>query len=150
MAKTVQEIAEAIFKMVKEVQGVKKLKATDLIKAMQQLYGDDVDKQICKDAIKELMNSGRCVYTYFGGSYIELPHKEGAANRQRGTQYYGAKMPQAGYRWTVWRFRQDGNQPQPSDGLEAQRPPPLRLQERAGLYRCGLVVVGCRRHMSQS
>jgi len=80
MAKTVQEIAEAIFKMVKEVQGVKKLKATDLIKAMQQLYGDDVDKQMCKDAIKELMNSGRCVYTYFGGSYIELPHKEGAAN----------------------------------------------------------------------
>jgi hypothetical protein len=80
MAKTVQEIAEAIFKMVKEAQGVKKLKATDLIKAMQQLYGDDADKQICKDAIKELMNSGRCVYTYFGGSYIELPHKEGAAN----------------------------------------------------------------------
>lgn len=80
MAKTVQEIAEAIFKMVKEAQGIKKLKATDLIKAMVQLYGDDVDKQICKDAIKELMNSGRCVYTYFGGSYIELPHKEGAAN----------------------------------------------------------------------
>jgi len=80
MAKTVQEIAEAMYKMVKEAQGVKKLKATDLNKAMQQLYGDDVDKQTCKDAIKELMNSGRCVYTYFGGSYIELPHKEGAAN----------------------------------------------------------------------
>jgi len=80
MAKTVQEIAEAMFKMVKEAQGVKKLKATDLTKAMVQLYGDDVDKQMCKDAIKELMNSGRCVYTYFGGSYIELPHKEGAAN----------------------------------------------------------------------
>ncbi len=80
MAKTVHEIAEAMFKMVKEAQGVKKLKATDLTKAMVQLYGDDVDKQMCKDAIKELMNSGRCVYTYFGGSYIELPHKEGAAN----------------------------------------------------------------------
>ena len=80
MAKTVQEIAEAMFKMVKEAQGVKKLKATDLNKAMVQLYGDDVDKQMCKDAIKELMNSGRCVYTYFGGSFIELPHKEGAAN----------------------------------------------------------------------
>jgi hypothetical protein len=80
MAKTVHEIAEAMFKMVKEAQGVKKLKATDLNKAMVQLYGDDVDKQMCKDAIKELMNSGRCVYTYFGGSYIELPHKEGAAN----------------------------------------------------------------------
>ena len=80
MAKTAHEIAEAMFKMVKEAQGMKKLKATDLTKAMTQLFGDDVDKATCKEAIKELVNSGRCVYTYFGGSYIELPHKEGAAN----------------------------------------------------------------------
>lgn len=80
MAKTVSEIADAMFKMVKESTGQKKLKATDLTKAMMELYGDEVDKQLCKEAIKELMNSGRCVYTYFGGSYIELPHKEGAAN----------------------------------------------------------------------
>jgi len=80
VAKTVSEIADAMFKMVKESTGQKKLKATDLTKAMMELYGDEVDKQLCKEAIKELMNSGRCVYTYFGGSYIELPHKEGAAN----------------------------------------------------------------------
>jgi len=81
MAKSVEEIAEAMFEMVKDAQGIKKLKAMDLTKAMIQLYGEEgVDKKQCKSAIKELINSGRCVYTYFGGSYIELPHKEGAAN----------------------------------------------------------------------
>ena len=80
MAKTVEEIADAMFKMVKDATGLKKLKPTDLIKAMKELYGDDVDKKLCKDAIKQLVNSGTCVYTYFGGSFIELPHKEGAAN----------------------------------------------------------------------
>jgi len=80
VAKTVEEIADAMFKMVKDATGQKKLKAMDLTKAMVELYGDDVDKKICKGAIKQLINSGRCVYTYFGGSYIELPHREGAAN----------------------------------------------------------------------
>ena len=78
MAKTVEEIAEAMFKMVSDAQGIKKLKPGDLTKAMVQLY--DVDKKTCKKAIKELVNNGRCVYTYFGGSFLELPHKEGAAN----------------------------------------------------------------------
>jgi len=53
----------------------------DLIKAMHKIYGEQVDKKLCKTAIKELINSGRCVYTYFGGSYIELPHHEGAENQ---------------------------------------------------------------------
>ncbi len=80
MAKTVEEIADAMLKMVTDATGLKKLKPTDLIKAMKELYGDDVDKKLCKDAIKQLVNSGTCVYTYFGGSFIELPHREGAAN----------------------------------------------------------------------
>ena len=80
MAKTADEIADSMFKLVEEAQGLKKLKAMDLIKAMIQLYGDEVDKKLCKLAIKELINSGRCVYTYFGGSYIEIPHREAAAN----------------------------------------------------------------------
>lgn len=81
MAKTKDEIVEAMFTMVKDAQGQKKLKPMDLTKAMIELYGEEgVDKKMCKEAIKELINSGRCVYTYFGGSYIELPHAEGAAN----------------------------------------------------------------------
>lgn len=81
MAKTVDEVAEAMFTMVKDSMGVKKLKPMDLTKAMIQLYeAEGVDKKMCKEAIKQLINSGRCVYTYFGGSFIEIPHKEGAAN----------------------------------------------------------------------
>jgi hypothetical protein len=80
MAKTVDEIADSMYKLVKDAFGVKKLKPMDLTKAMIELYGDEVDKKACKAAIKELINSGRCVYTYFGGSYVEIPHKEGSAN----------------------------------------------------------------------
>jgi hypothetical protein len=63
--------------MVKEYQGKKQLKAGDLTKAMIQKYGGEVDKKLCKLAIRSLMDSGRCVYTYFGGSFIELPPDEG-------------------------------------------------------------------------
>ena len=80
MAKTVDEIADAMYKMVEDAQGMKKLKPMDLTKAMVQLFGDEVDKKLCKKAIKQLVDSGRCVYTYFGGSFIEVPQKEGAAN----------------------------------------------------------------------
>ena len=72
--------ADAMFKLVEEAQGLKKLKPMDLTKAMVQLFGDEVDKKLCKKAIKQLVDSGKCVYTYFGGSFIEVPHKEGAAN----------------------------------------------------------------------
>ena len=80
MAVEQSKIADDMFEMVKEYDGMKKFKAGDLIKAMIQKYGDEVDKKLCKLAIRDLMNSGRCVYTYFGGSFVELPKKEGAAN----------------------------------------------------------------------
>jgi len=80
MAKTADEIADAMYKLVEEAQGMKKLKPMDLTKAMVQLFGDEVDKKLCKKAIKQLVDSGKCVYTYFGGSFIEIPRKEGAAN----------------------------------------------------------------------
>ena len=80
MAKTAEEIADAMYKLVEDAQGVKKLKPTDLTKAMIQMYGDEVDKKTCKGAIKLLIDSQRCVYTYFGGSFVEIPQKEGAAN----------------------------------------------------------------------
>ncbi len=34
------------------------------------------DKTMVKFAIKELIDGGRCVYTYFGGSFIEMPPKK--------------------------------------------------------------------------
>jgi hypothetical protein len=75
-----EEVAEAMYKMVKESMGQKKWKATDLTKAVLELYGDRCDKSLAKLAIRDLIESGKCVYTYFGGSFIEIPHKEGAEN----------------------------------------------------------------------
>jgi len=80
MAVDAQQVADAMFEMVKQYDGMKKFKAGDLTKAMMEKFGDECDKKLCKAAIRTLMDSGRCVYTYFGGSFIELPKKEGAAN----------------------------------------------------------------------
>ena len=78
---TVDEMAEAMYKMIADAAGKKQLKAGDLSKAMKAIYGEEnVDRKSCKAAIRTLIDSGRCIYTYFGGSYIELPRKEGAAN----------------------------------------------------------------------
>jgi len=78
MAVTKEEVADAMYDLVSEYQGKKKLKAGDLIKMMIKKYGEDqVDKKLCKAAIRILMDSGRCVYTYFGGSFIELPPEPG-------------------------------------------------------------------------
>ena len=77
---SVQEVAEAMYNLIKDAAGKKKLKPMDLHKAVIAYYGEDrCNKAICKAAIKELVDNGRCVYTYFGGSFLELPHEEGAA-----------------------------------------------------------------------
>jgi hypothetical protein len=76
----IETLAEEMYKMVAEYQGKKNLKAGDLTKAMIAKYGaENCTKEGCKQAIRQLIDSGRCVYSYFGGSYITLPHKEGAA-----------------------------------------------------------------------
>lgn len=78
---TVEEVAEAMYKQVAAAQGQKKLKPGDLVKMVIEIFGEDrVDKKMGKLAIKLLIESERCVYTYFGGSFIELPHREGAEN----------------------------------------------------------------------
>jgi len=77
---TTEQLAEAMYEMIKEARGQKKYKATDLQKAMTERFG--ADKQACKQAIRGLMDSGRCIYTYFGGSYIEIPPDEPAGAPQ--------------------------------------------------------------------
>ncbi len=79
MAVTTEQVADAMYEMVEKYQGKKKFKALDLTKAMKEKFGDEVDRKMCKAAIRDLIDSGRCVYTYFGGSFIEIPHEEGAA-----------------------------------------------------------------------
>jgi hypothetical protein len=74
---TVEELADSMYKLVEEYAGKKKFKAQDLVKEVIQKYGEDmVSKSEGKQAIQLLIESGRCVYTYFGGSFVELPPKE--------------------------------------------------------------------------
>ena len=71
---TVEDIANAMFELVKSTHGKKNLKPMDLIKAMIDEFGEDnCDKKLCKLAIRQLIDSGRCTYSYVGGSYITLP-----------------------------------------------------------------------------
>ncbi len=76
---TIEQLADDMFELVSSSAGQKKLKAGDLTKAMKEKYGD-VPRADTKAAIKSLIDSGRCVYGYFGGSSIEMPRVEGSAN----------------------------------------------------------------------
>jgi len=78
MALSKEELVEFIFEMVEKAQGKKQLKAMDIQKAVLKAHPDQ-DKNMVKFGIKALIDGGRCVYTYFGGSFIEIPHEEGAA-----------------------------------------------------------------------
>ena len=72
MAATPEAVAEAMYAMLKDYAGKKNLKATDLTKAMAEKFGDECDKQTCKDAIRLLMESEKTTYSYVGGSYVVL------------------------------------------------------------------------------
>ena len=54
---TTEQLADAMYEMIKAGMGMKKYKATDLQKAMVERF--DVDKKACKTAIRTLVDSGR-------------------------------------------------------------------------------------------
>ena len=71
---TIEQIADAKYELVKSTHGKKNLKPMDVTKAMIDEFGeDDVDKRMCKKALRSLIDSGRCTYKYAGGSYVTLP-----------------------------------------------------------------------------
>jgi hypothetical protein len=75
-----EKIAEEMYAMIAECAGKRNLKPGDVIKAMVGKYGEEAcSRDTCKQAIRILIDSGRCVYSYLGGSYIQLPPKEDAA-----------------------------------------------------------------------
>ena len=75
----VETLAEEMYKLVADCAGKKNLKAGDLIKEMMARHGEAAcSKDECKKAIRILIDSGRCIYSYLGGSYIQLPAKDGA------------------------------------------------------------------------
>jgi hypothetical protein len=77
---SVETLAEEMYQMVAECAGKRNLKPLDLIKATVGKHGEGgCDIEDCRKAIRLLIDSGRCIYTYFGASYIQLPPKEDAA-----------------------------------------------------------------------
>lgn len=72
-----ETLAEDMFNMVAECAGKKNLKPGDLTKALIARHGPEgCSKDDCKQALRLLIDSGRCVYSYLGGSYVQLPPKE--------------------------------------------------------------------------
>ncbi len=70
---SVEAVAEAMFSIVRENHGKRNLKPIDLTKAMLERFGEGCDKALCKAAIRLLVDDGRCIYSYLGGSYLVLP-----------------------------------------------------------------------------
>jgi hypothetical protein len=77
---TTEEVAECMMKMVNEFAGKKRLKPGDLIKHAQAELG--ADKKESKDAIRMLTDDNKLVYSYFGGTWLELPYQEGASKSE--------------------------------------------------------------------
>jgi hypothetical protein len=74
---SIQELSEAMFALVKSAVGSKRLRPTEVIKAMIERFGAErCNKEVCKEAMKQLTASGLLVYTFYDGSYIEMPSEE--------------------------------------------------------------------------
>ena len=74
---SIETLADDMFNMVAECAGKRNLKPGDLTKAMIARHGEaHCGKDDCRQAIRVLIDSGRCIYSYLGGSYIQLPQPD--------------------------------------------------------------------------
>lgn len=71
------ELQKKIYELVEKNQGKKKLKPKDISNAME---AEGATQAETKAALRELIDGGKLVYSYFGGTAVEIPHKEGSAN----------------------------------------------------------------------
>lgn len=72
MNPTVEDVAGSMLHLVRECHGKRNLKPLDLTKAMSEQYGASLTRDLGKAAIRHLVESGACIYSYTGGSYIVL------------------------------------------------------------------------------
>ena len=80
MAIDLNVVAEEMYQMVEKDTGVKKYKPADLFKAMMKKHeSEGLSKKDCKAAVRILIDSEKLIYTYYNGSFVELPHADGAA-----------------------------------------------------------------------
>ncbi len=68
------ELKQKIYSLVEQSMGKKKLKQSDIEKKISEETG--VSRQEVKEALRELIDEGKLIYTYFGGSFVEIPPKQ--------------------------------------------------------------------------
>jgi len=68
-----EEVKNKIYALVEKSIGKKKLKSSDIQKTVSAEAG--VSRDEVKEALKDLVDEGKLIYTYFGGSYVEIPPK---------------------------------------------------------------------------
>ena len=68
-----EEVKQKIYALVEKSIGKKKLKSSDIQKTVSAEAG--ISRDEVKDALKDLVDEGKLIYTYFGGSFVEIPPK---------------------------------------------------------------------------
>ena len=69
-----EEVMKKIYELVEKSTGKKKLKSSDIQKTISTEAG--VTRDEVKAALKDLVDDGKLIYTYFGGSFVEIPPKQ--------------------------------------------------------------------------
>ena len=69
-----EEVKQKIYAFVEKSIGKKKLKSSDIQKAVSADAG--ISRDEVKDALRDLVDEGKLIYTYFGGSFVEIPPKQ--------------------------------------------------------------------------
>ncbi|MCL5022977.1 MAG: hypothetical protein M1497_06385 [Nitrospirae bacterium] len=65
---------QKIYALVEKSVGRKKLKSSDIQKTISAELG--ISRDEVKNALKDLIDAGTLIYTYFGGSFVEIPPKQ--------------------------------------------------------------------------
>ena len=68
-----EEVKQQIYALVEKSVGKKKLKSSDIQKTISAEA--DISRDEVKDALRDLVDEGKLIYTYFGGSFVEIPPK---------------------------------------------------------------------------
>jgi hypothetical protein len=66
-----EEVKKKIYELVEKSTGKKKLKSSDIQKTISAEAG--ITREEVKGALKDLVDEGKLIYTYFGGSFVEIP-----------------------------------------------------------------------------
>lgn len=69
-----EEVKKSIYELVEKSIGKKKLKSSDIQKTISAEKG--ITRDEVKDALKDLVDDGKLIYTYFGGSFVEIPPQQ--------------------------------------------------------------------------